>query len=183
MFKCVCMPRSLTVTLLALATALPLAAGDLPLPAEGTRAPGFILPAQDGSPLSLDQLRGKWVVLFFYPRDFSSGCTAEVRNFQRDLEKYHARNAEIVGVSLDSVDSHRKFCEKERLAYELLSDARHRVAQSYGSLREWNGKEYAARNTFLIDPAGRIRKVYAQVNPEEHSDQVLADLDSIQSAR
>lgn len=166
---------------LVIAAALPMFGQSLPL--EGTRAPIFRLRNQDGAAVSLWELRGRWVVLFFYPRDFSSGCTEEVKSFQRDFEKYAAMNVALVGISLDSVESHRNFCAKEGLKFDLLADSGHKVTEEYGSLREYNGKAYAARNSFLIDPAGMIRKVYASVNPAEHSEQVLADIDSIEAAR
>jgi peroxiredoxin Q/BCP len=171
------------VSLLVLAASLPLLANELRVPAEGTKAPVFTLPSQEGTPVSLDQLRGKWVVLYFYPKDLTSGCTVEALNFQRDLAKYQAKNAAVVGVSVDSVESHKAFCRKEGLSFKLLSDADHKVSQTYGSLMDYNGKQYAARNTFLIDPAGKIRKVYVKVNPTAHSEQVLADLDSFEAAR
>ncbi len=122
-------------------------------------------------------------MLYFYPKDFTSGCTVEAQNFQRDLDKFQAKNAAIVGVSLDSVDSHKGFCKKEGLNSKLLADTGHTVAQTYGSLTDWNGKQFAARNTFLIDPAGRIRKVYVKVNPQNHSEQVLADLAAMETGQ
>lgn len=152
------------------------------VPSEGSAAPAFKLPSQEGTPVSLDQFHGKWVVLYFYPKDFTSGCTLEAHNFQHDLDKYQQKNTAILGVSLDSVDSHKSFCTKEGLNFKLLSDADHAVAQTYGSLVEYNGKQYAARNTFLIDPSGKIRKVYVKVNPASHSEQLLSDLDAFQAA-
>ena len=156
-------------------------AAESTIPSEGTAAPDFKVPSQEGTPVSLDQYHGKWVVLYFYPKDFTSGCTVEAHNFQRDLDKYQQKNVAILGVSLDSVDSHKGFCTKEGLNFKLLSDADHAVAQAYGSLMDYNGKQYAARNTFLIDPAGKIRKVYIKVNPASHSEQLLADLDAFQA--
>ena len=129
-----------------------------------------------------EQNHGKWVVLYFYPKDFTSGCTVEAHNFQRDIEKYRTANAVILGVSLDSVDSHKGFCTKEGLNFKLLSDADHAVTKTYGSLMTVKDHDYAARNTFLIDPSGVIRKVYLKVNPATHSDDVLADLGRLQKA-
>jgi peroxiredoxin Q/BCP len=123
------------------------------------------------------------VVLYFYPKDFTSGCTVEAHNFQRDLAKYEAKNAVIVGVSEDSADSHKGFCTKEGLSFKLLADTEHAVATSYGSLMSYQGASYAARNTFLIDPSGVIRKVYLKVKPPTHSDDVLADLDTLQAKK
>ena len=157
-------------------------AADAPaLPAEGTAAPKFSLPSQEAATVSLDQFKGKWVVLYFYPKDFTSGCTLEAHNFQRDLAKFEGKNAVIVGVSLDPVDSHKGFCTKEGLSFKLLADTSHTVSSAYGSVMEHDGTMYAARNTFLIDPSGVIRKVYVKVKPATHSDDLLADLDALQA--
>jgi peroxiredoxin Q/BCP len=153
------------------------------LPAAGHKAPAFSLPAQDGAKVSLAGNTGKWVVLYFYPKDFTSGCTIEAHNFQRDVALYGTLNAVILGVSLDSVTSHKDFCAKEGLNFKLLSDADHAVTKAYGSLAKSGEAEYAARNTFLIDPAGVVRKVYVKVNPATHSDDVLADLATLQAAK
>lgn len=152
-------------------------------PATGEKAPAFSLPSQEGSTVSLEKTKGKWVVLYFYPKDFTSGCTVEAHNFQRDLAKYEKLNAVILGVSLDSVTSHKDFCAKEGLTFKLLSDADHAMTKAYGSLAKSGDTEYAARNTFLIDPAGVVRKVYVKVNPSAHSDDVLADLAALQAAK
>ncbi len=159
-------------------------AADAPAPpAEGTAAPKFNLPSQDSPSVSLDQFKGKWVVLYFYPKDFTSGCTLEAHNFQRDIAKYEAKNAAIVGVSVDSADSHKSFCTKEGLNFKVLADTNHTVSSSYGSVMDYQGTTYAARNTFLIDPSGVIRKVYLKVKPATHSDDVLADLETLQAKK
>ncbi|HYM60279.1 MAG TPA: peroxiredoxin [Thermoanaerobaculia bacterium] len=163
---------------------LPALATDPPaLPAAGSPAPAFSLQNQEGANVSLDQFHGKWVVLYFYPKDFTSGCTLEAHNFQRDLDKFEKQNAAIVGVSVDSVDSHKSFCAKESLNFKLLADTDHSVSEKYGSVIEYNGNKLAARNTFLIDPKGVIRKVYAKVSPAKHSEEVLADLAALQAAK
>jgi peroxiredoxin Q/BCP len=166
---------------LVLLISLPCFATDVP--AEGSAAPAFSLPSQEGANVSLDQYKGKWVVLYFYPKDFTSGCTVEAHNFQRDLAKYKAANAEVVGVSVDTADSHKGFCDKEALKFTLLSDTTHGVSEKYGSVMEYNGNVLSARNTFLIDPKGVIRKVYVKVKPAMHSDEVLADLAAMQAAK
>ena len=168
---------------LVLAAAVAVAADQPQPPAAGTSAPTFTLPNQEGAPISLDQFKGKWVVLYFYPKDFTSGCTIEAHNFQRDLDKYSAKNAVIVGVSVDNVDSHKSFCAKEGLNFKLLADSTHEVVQKYGSVMEYNGMTLAARNTFLIDPTGVIRKVYLKVSPQGHSEEVLTDLQQLQSTK
>ena len=152
-------------------------------PTAGSQAPAFSLPNQEGAQVSLDQFKGKWVVLYFYPKDFTSGCTIEAHNFQRDIDKYTQKNAVIVGVSVDDVDSHKSFCTKEGLNFKLLADPTHAVVQKYGSIMEYKGMPLAARNTFLIDPTGVIRKVYIKVSPQGHSEEVLADLQQLQSAK
>ena len=151
-------------------------------PAAGSPAPAFSLPSQEGAQVSLEQFKGKWVVLYFYPKDFTSGCTIEAHNFQRDIDKYTQKNAAIVGVSVDNVDSHKSFCTKEGLNFKLLADPNHSVVEKYGSVMEYNGMTLAARNTFLIDPTGVVRKVYLKVSPQGHSEEVLADLQQLQAA-
>jgi len=174
---------ALSLMIIALAS-LSAAAADQPQPpVAGQPAPGFTLPSQEGTQVSLDELKGKWVVLYFYPKDFTSGCTIEAHNFQRDLEKYTKRNTVVLGVSVDTVDSHKSFCTKESLNFKLLADPNHTVVEKYGSVMEYNGMTLAARNTFLIDPAGVIRKVYLKVSPQGHSEEVLADLQQLQEAK
>jgi len=152
-------------------------------PAVGAKAPAVSLPSQEGKTVTLDQNKGKWIVLYFYPKDFTSGCTVEAHNFQRDLAKYEKANAVILGVSLDSVDSHKGFCAKEGLNFKLLADTEGGVTKAYGSVAAYKGKTYAARNTFLIDPSGVIRKVYLKVNATTHSEDVLRDLATLQAAK
>src|ERR1700678_2267353 len=174
---------SVLFPILILAAICSVAADQPQPPAIGNQAPAFTLPNQEGTPVSLDQFKGKWVVLYFYPKDFTSGCTIEAHNFQRDIDKYTQKNAVILGVSVDNVDSHKSFCAKEGLNFKLLADSDHAVVQKYGSIMEHNGMTLAARNTFLIDPAGVIRKVYLKVGPQGHSEEVLADLQQLQSAK
>jgi peroxiredoxin Q/BCP len=171
------------LSILALAAVLAFAADQPAPPTAGSPAPAFSLPSQEGAHVSLDQFKGKWVVLYFYPKDYTSGCTVEAHNFQRDLDKYTQKNAVIVGVSVDDVDSHKGFCAKEGLNFKLLADTNHAVVEKYGSIMEYNGMTLAARNTFLIDPTGMIRKVYVKVNPQGHSEEVLADLEQLQAAK
>ncbi len=149
------------------------------LPAEGSVAPGLHLSSQEGKMVDLKDFRGQWVVLYFYPKDMTQGCTIEAHNFQRDLTQYEAKKVAILGVSADTLDSHQEFCSKESLTFKLLADPDKKVIGEYGSLAG-NGM-MAARNTFLIDPQGVIRKVYLRVNPNSHSHEVLAELDELQS--
>src|SRR5579859_8158499 len=162
------------ILLAAMAAGLALAADAIP--PVGTEAPGFTLPSQDGTPVSLKDLRGKWVVLYFYPKDETRECSIEAHNFQRDLKSYEARHATIVGVSVDSTESHKEFCAKEGLTFRLLADHDKRVTPMYGSLWTFMGFKLASRNTFLIDPQGRIAKVWTSVSPSRNSAEVLAAL-------
>src|SRR5712671_5002579 len=173
---------SLVFATLTLAALFAVAADQVP-PAAGNPAPAFTLPNQEGAQVSLDQFKGKWIVLYFYPKDFTSGCTVEAHNFQRDIDKHAQKNAVILGVSVDDVNSHKSFCSKEGLNFKLLADSNHAVVQKYGSIMEYNGMTLAARNTFLIDPTGMIRKVYLNVDPQGHSTEVLADLQQLQTTK
>src|SRR6266404_1183046 len=145
-------------------------------PAAGQTAPEFSLPSAEGGLVSLKDYKGKWVVLYFYPKDFTSGCTLEAHNFERDLTQYQSQNAVILGVSADTAKSHEDFCAKEGLNFKLLADPELQTITKYGSAAEHNGAKMAARNTFLIDPDGKIARVYLQVSPAGHSEQVLKDL-------
>jgi peroxiredoxin Q/BCP len=149
-------------------------------PAPGSQAPQFTLQSQDGTPVSLQDFRGKWVVLYFYPKDFTGGCTLEAHNFQRDLAEYEERNAVIVGVSVDDSNSHKQFCVKEGLSFKLLADTGHTVSEQYGTLTKV-GFTHAARNTFLIAPDGKIARVFDDVKPADHSTQVLAALTELEA--
>ena len=162
----------------AITIALPLVASEFPT--VGAPAPDFVLKSEAGKDTSLKDFRGKWVVLYFYPKDFTSGCTLEAHNFQRDLAKYEAKNAAIVGVSVDSTDSHKSFCTKEGLDFRLLSDSDAKVSKMYNSVMTFGGVTVAARNTFLIDPTGKLVKIFSPVKPAGHSEEVLATLAALE---
>ena len=166
----------LSATLGLITVALMPGAETQPQPQTGATAPDFSLTSSDGSPVSLKDFHGKWVVLYFYPKDFTSGCTLEAHNFQRDLDKYSQTGAVILGVSVDTAQSHKHLCTKEGLNFKLLADPDGKVSTEYGSIMDYKGSKLAARNTFLIDPQGKIAKVYTGVKPAEHSEQVLKDL-------
>lgn len=148
-------------------------------PAVGTEAPNFTLNSQDGKPVSLSDYRGKWVVLYFYPKDMTPGCTIEAHNFQRDLPKYDAKNAVVLGVSVQDEKSHQEFCAKDGLNFKLLADTKHEVSEKYDSVVNFGVMKLSARHTFLIDPSGKIRKVWTDVDVKKHSDEVLAALDEM----
>jgi len=150
------------------------------MPAVGAAAPGFTLTTNEGKQVNLNDFKGKWVVLYFYPKDFTQGCTIEARNFQRDIAKYEAINAVILGVSVDNAESHKEFCAKEGLNFKLLADTEAKVSEQYGSVMEYNGAKLSARNTFLVDPQGKIAKVFEKVKVAGHSEEVLAAIASLQ---
>jgi peroxiredoxin Q/BCP len=168
--------------LLALAMAVPLlkvkAGGKVPEP--GQQAPDFTLDSQEGKPVSLHDFKGKWVVLYFYPKDFTSGCTIEAHNFQRDIAQYEQKDAVILGVSVQDADSHQKFCAKEGLSFKLLADTQHDVSSAYDSVMNLGVAKFSARHTFLIDPGGVVRKVWLDIDPGKHSEEVLAALTDLQ---
>lgn len=145
-------------------------------PTIGEPAPEFTLPTNTGEgEISLSDYRGKWVVLYFYPKDFTAGCTLEAKRFQQDLPKYEQRNAQILGVSADDIDSHAEFCDTEGLKFPLLADTDGAVSKTYGS---WLGF-VSLRHTFLIDPEGILRETYLGVRPAIHSQEVLGRLDEL----
>ena len=150
------------------------------LPTMNQPAPDFTLPTNTGTGrVALADYAGKWVVLYFYPKDFTSGCTLEARRFQQDINKYQQRQTEIVGVSADSIDSHAEFCDSEGLKFPLLADTDGKVSKSYGS---WMGI-YSMRHSFIIDPQGVLRATFTDVNPTAHSREVLTELDRLQSVK
>ena len=166
---------SLSAALL-LSIAIPAARAGAPLQV-GSVAPGFTLPSQDNTPISLADYKGKWVVLYFYPKDMTSGCTLEAHNFQRDLEKYKAANAVVLGVSLDTTESHKTFCNKESLSFKLLADPQHKVIDAFGvPVKNYGIVKIALRQTFLIDPSGKVVKAWPNVDEDikSHSANVLA---------
>ena len=167
---------------LAIASAMGISSAASGAPAVGAAAPDFTLNSQEGRPVSLHDFKGKWVVLYFYPKDFTTGCTIEAHNFQRDLAQYEQKNAVIVGVSVQDEDSHQKFCTKEGLSFKLLADTKQGVSSQYDSVMTYNEAKYSARHTFLIDPQGKLRKVWLEVKPDKHSEEVLAALTQLQGA-
>jgi len=151
-------------------------------PAVGNAAPDFTLHSQEGTPVSLHDFRGKWVVLYFYPKDFTSGCTTEAHNFQRDLSQYEQKNTVILGVSVQSSHSHKEFCAKEGLSFKLLADTNHEVSSAYDSVMNLAITKLSARHTFLINPEGVVVKEFLDVNPSKHSQEVLATLTQLQQS-
>ena len=170
------------IAALAAASAIGFSSAATNEPAVGAAAPDFTLNSQENKPVSLHDFKGKWVVLYFYPKDFTTGCTIEAHNFQRDLAQYEQKNAVIVGVSVQDEDSHQKFCTKEGLSFKLLADTKQQVSTEYDSVMTYNNAKFSARHTFLIDPQGKVQKVWLDVKPDKHSEEVLAALTQLQGA-
>lgn len=168
----------LAIALIVCGTQTPaLALGGLQPPLN-VPAPNFTLPTNTGDgDISLSDYRGQWVVLYFYPQDFTPGCTLEARRFQQDLPKYKAKNTQILGVSVDNVDSHREFCDAEGLKFPLLADTTGEVSKIYGSYLTG----MSLRHTYLIDPDGILREKFLGVRPAIHSQEILAYLDEVNS--
>lgn len=158
------------------------AAAEDPPPQVGQTAPEIRLQDQKGTWHTLEQYRGRWVVLYFYPKDFTSGCTTQVCAFRDDITKLTELGALVLGVSVDDVKSHAEFAEKYHVPFPLLSDASKEVAKRYGVLTSRLGFTYARRDTFLIDPSGKIAKHYENVDPEKNVGQVLVDLAALQAS-
>jgi peroxiredoxin Q/BCP len=166
------MGRMLTTILVSLGLTTPTLAGV----AVGEAAPPFRLQDQKGAWHSLEQYSGKWVVLYFYPKDDTPGCTKEACAFRDNIFAFEDLGAVILGVSLDDVASHEAFAEKYSLPFSLLSDAESTTATDYGVLKKMGTFKFAQRQSFIIDPAGNIARHYEKVNAESHSVEVLADL-------
>ena len=156
-----------------LAASAVLAAG---APAPGETAPGFELKDQYGDSHALSDYRGQWLALYFYPKDDTPGCTTEACNFRDNIYAFRKIGASVIGISVDSVESHRKFSDKYRIPFTILADPEGKVARRYGVLRDSGIGTLAARQSFLISPEGEVVKHYAEVDPDTHTDEVLAQL-------
>jgi peroxiredoxin Q/BCP len=145
----------------------------------GAVAPNFTLPSQEDKPVSLTDYKGKWVVLYFYPKDQTKGCTLEAHSFQRDIAKYDALNAVVLGVSVDTVEDHKTWCSKDTFSFKLLADPDHKVVDAYSvPLVTYKERKFANRQTFLISPKGKVVKVWPKVDDDipGHSTAVLAEI-------
>ncbi|HEX7808123.1 MAG TPA: peroxiredoxin [Thermoanaerobaculia bacterium] len=173
--------RNIVVLAFILVSALSAVAAEFP--PVGKPAPDFWLHNEQGNGMTLKDFSGKWVVLYFYPRDFTKGCSIEAQKFAADWPKYQAANATIVGISVDGPDSHKTFCEMNKLPFHLLSDSNGAVSTSYNSFTQLAAAKISERNTFLIDPKGNLVKIFTKVNPVNHSAQVLKALAELQAAK
>jgi peroxiredoxin Q/BCP len=174
---------SLCLALLGVGLIAPAAAADkVAGPQVGQEAPAFHLQDQNGKWVTPADFHGHYLVMYFYPKDFTGGCTTEVCTFRDDIAKLRKAGAGVVGVSLDGVKSHAEFAAKYHVPFPLLADSDRSVATTYGVLTFDGGVHYAKRTTFLIDPQGRIAKIYIDVDPEKNSGQVLTDLAALKAA-
>lgn len=142
----------------------------------GDTAPNFSLPDSEGQPRALNTFLGQWVVLYFYPKDHTPGCTKEACQFRNEYAQFKQMGAQVIGISVDTVASHSSFAKQHRLPFPLLADADGSVARQYGVLLDFVVFKAARRATYLIDPQGRIAQSYTQVDPEQHSADILRDL-------
>lgn len=154
-------------------------AADAPL-VIGNAAPTFILPDQQGELHALSDYQGRWLVLYFYPKDDTPGCTTEACSFRDNINRLIARDAAVLGVSMDDVDSHADFAAKHELPFPLLADPKGEVVKRYGALSDFLVVKFAKRHSFIIDPDGRIAKIYRDVDPDRHVQEVLEDLKALQ---
>ena len=145
----------------------------------GQPAPEFELSDQDGQLHSLEDYRDRWVVLYFYPKDETPGCTTEACEFRDNIFSYREMNVQILGVSFDDIESHKKFAENHDLPFPLLADPEGTAAEAYGVKTKFAGMTLAKRQTFIIDPDGNLAKHYEKVNPATHSEEILVDLESL----
>jgi len=165
------------ICITAIAFSLTACAGDPPQ--VGSAAPGFKLQDQNGEWHDLNDYRGKWLAVYFYPKDDTPGCTTEACSFRDNIYAFKGIGAEVVGISVDDVDSHKDFATKYKLPFTILSDAGGSVSDAYGVLRDYKMMQIASRQSFLVNPDGIIVKHYADVDPESHTEQVLADLKAL----
>jgi len=172
--------RNLLLAAALISLAGPASAGDSP--AVGDPAPGFRLQDQDGDWHALEDYRGEWLAIYFYPKDDTPGCTTEACNFRDNIYRFRAIGAHVVGVSVDDVDSHKAFADKHSLPFTLLADPGGEMAHAYGVLRDWKLLQIAARESFIVNPDGMVVKHYEDVDPDTHTDEVLADLERLIAA-
>lgn len=173
------MNKALTAILALALTMISLQSMAGQTPAAGAAAPGFRLQDQNGEWHDLEDYRGSWLAVYFYPKDDTPGCTTEACNFRDNIYAFKAIGAAVVGISVDDVESHRKFSDKYKLPFIILADETGATAEAYGLLRDWKLMKIAARQSFIVDPQGVIAKHYEEVDPDNHTQEVLADLEAL----
>ena len=160
---------------------LPISLASLAQIKVGSKAPNFTLSDQNSIQHQLSDYEGSWVILYFYPKDDTPGCTTQACDFRDAVKRIIASKSNVFGVSLDSVESHKRFADKNNLPFSLLSDESGEVSKSYESLNNFMSFKSAKRNTFIIDPDGKVAKIYLSVKPSTHSQMVLNDLNQLQN--
>ena len=172
--------RHIALIAVCLLLAAPVFAGETP--AVGSPAPGFKLQDQNGDWHDLEDYRGQWLAIYFYPKNDTPGCTTEACNFRDNIYAFKAIGANVVGVSVDDVESHKEFADKYKLPFILLADVDGKMAESYGVLRDWKLVQIAARQSFIVGPDGTVMKHYEDVDPDTHTQEVLADLEALMAS-
>jgi len=166
--------KVITTTLMAILISLSVMAGETPV--AGDPAPGFKLQDQNGEWHDLEDYRGTWLAVYFYPKDDTPGCTTEACNFRDNIYAFKAIGAEVVGISVDDVESHKAFSDKYKLPFVILADADGTTTEAYGLLRDWKLIQIASRQSFIVNPDGMVAKHYEEVDPDTHTKEVLEDL-------
>jgi len=166
--------RTILISIVATLLSTSIFAGEVP--AVGSAAPAFKMQDQNADWHSLEDYQGQWLAVYFYPRDDTPGCTTEACNFRDNIYAFQAIGAAVVGVSVDDVDSHKEFSDKYKLPFTLLADEGGKTSKAYGVLRDYKLLKLASRQSFLIDPSGQIAKHYEDVDPDKHTEEVLADI-------
>jgi len=169
--------KKILVALLFVFLCVPVFAGE-PL-MTGSDAPSFNLQDQNGEWHTLEEYKGQWLAIYFYPKDDTPGCTKEACNFRDNIYAFKAIDAAVVGISVDDVESHKKFSDKYKLPFTILADDSSETAKAYGVLRDYKLIKLASRQSFLVDPEGKIARHYADVDPDTHTDEVLADIKNL----
>lgn len=169
--------KNLLLTVIFALIAIPVLAGDPPM--EGSAAPSFKLQDQNGEWHALEDYRGQWLAIYFYPKDDTPGCTKEACNFRDNIYAFKAIDAVVVGISVDDVESHKKFSDKYKLPFTILADEDSETARAYGVLKDYKLLKLASRQSFLVDPEGKVAKHYGDVDPDTHTEEVLADIKTL----
>ena len=169
--------KNILLALLFVFLSSPLIAGEQPM--EGSDAPSFKLQDQNGEWHTLEDYRGQWLAIYFYPKDDTPGCTTEACNFRDNIYAFKAIDAVVVGISVDDVESHKEFSDKYKLPFTILADSDNSTAKAYGVLKDYKLLKLASRQSFLVDPDGKIAKHYGDVDPDTHTGEVLADIKTL----
>jgi peroxiredoxin Q/BCP len=173
--------KVITTALMAILISLSVMAGETPV--TGDPAPGFRLQDQNGDWHDLEDYRGTWLAVYFYPKDDTPGCTTEACNFRDNIYAFKAIGAEVLGISIDDVESHKKFSDKYKLPFVILADAEGATAEAYGVIRDWKLIQIASRQSFIVNPDGIVAKHYEEVDPDTHTQEVLEDLKALMSEK